>query len=161
MFLHRYERMPWWTEELYCCFGCLYVALYFNHLQPQSTCEEFEWGSFLVGSNSLNTDCSCHAHSVISNQAVLSCSITTVETLVWWVEIVSRCRRHGEPWSASSYSVSTNQSINSIVASVTLVNVWMFGWWCRKEMWHHSVHQPCYCPWIINKWLWNLNIKPK
>lgn len=35
-----------------------------------------------MGSNNLNTDCSCHAPSVLYNQAVLSCSVTTTETLV-------------------------------------------------------------------------------
>lgn len=33
-----------------------------------------------MGSNSLNTDCSCHAPSVIYNQAALSRFVTTAET---------------------------------------------------------------------------------
>lgn len=39
--------------------------------------------------NSLNTDLRCHANVAISNQVALSSSITTAETLVWWVEAVT------------------------------------------------------------------------
>lgn len=65
-----------------------------------------------MGSNNLNTDCSCHAPSVIYNQAVLSCSVTTTETLVGRNLFFNR---HGETGAASDDSVSTNHSIKILL----------------------------------------------
>lgn len=109
------------------------VVLYFNHLQPQSTCGEFQWGGFLMGSNSLNTDCSCHAHGVISDQALLSCSITTGETLAWWLETSAPFA--GDPGISGLPAVTQCLQFNALKSSYSVCQFsheeGMFSWWCH------------------------------
>lgn len=115
-------------------FWLWHVILYFSHLLPQSSCEKCEWGGFLMGSNNLNTDCSCHAPSVIYNQAVLSCSVTTTETLVWWVETFFFSTDTGKlelPVMTQCPQITVLKYCYSICQFGNAG--WIFSWWSRQK----------------------------
>lgn len=75
-----------------------------------------------MGSNSLNTDCSCHVHSHLQAGSTVMLSNYRWDTGLMGKNTCSPSRRNRETDSASSDSVSTNQSIeNTFTACVRLV----------------------------------------